>query len=478
MKMHKSSSHLKSSKLKVMPIVLLSALLVVCGVGIRMSTAQSQSEERELEDKIPKHLPIKIKIKKEKEKAFKDLKNEKWLRDFELEVTNIGDKPIYFLSLMFTMVEVRAPDGNEYGFSLNYGKSWDISLPPKPDDIPLKPGETYIFTVSQKLIKGWEKFIEEEKIPQPKKVSLHFQVLNFGDGTGFIRSDGVPVPTTPPGRARVDRCGQPSNKSDPKLPALEERLLALNYPFDQSSSDRLLAKSLPANFLSTDSSIPFSIMSNSQPDICCPGTSCSFLKPYFNPCYCEDSEQVDSPSCSDPFGTCGTTSPRTKRCWDDYFNVWLYCQESIFFPCTTATPTPTPTPTPSPVASPSPIPTPDCSGIPNAVPAGQPGSAPGTNCPLHYTQSGNCCIPDACPTPHPPLPSTPCDGEWKFIDLVPTCDWVCLPPLPVRGSRTPKSYGSQHCLELYLVTDYYISFDGGESWSYWYTAYDYVGSTC
>jgi hypothetical protein len=53
-------------------------------------TAATSSEERELDNTVPKHLPIKVQIKKEKEKAFKDLKNEKWVRDFELEITNTG----------------------------------------------------------------------------------------------------------------------------------------------------------------------------------------------------------------------------------------------------------------------------------------------------------------------------------------------------------------------------------------------------
>ena len=65
------------------------AVIFLVRVVLVPSIAQS-TEERELEDKIPKHLPIKVKIKKEKEKAFKDLKNEKWLRDFELEITNTG----------------------------------------------------------------------------------------------------------------------------------------------------------------------------------------------------------------------------------------------------------------------------------------------------------------------------------------------------------------------------------------------------
>src|SRR6184192_3807346 len=44
---------------------------------------QQTKAEREVEDKIPKHVPIKIKLKADKEKAFKDMDNENWQRDFE-----------------------------------------------------------------------------------------------------------------------------------------------------------------------------------------------------------------------------------------------------------------------------------------------------------------------------------------------------------------------------------------------------------
>src|SRR4028118_1708036 len=90
MNSHTNLSRLRN--LKVTMLVALVAFLALCAVGIVSSTAQSmQKEERELEDKIPKHLPLKIKVK--------NLNNEKWARDVEVEVTNTGDKPIYHLSL-------------------------------------------------------------------------------------------------------------------------------------------------------------------------------------------------------------------------------------------------------------------------------------------------------------------------------------------------------------------------------------------
>jgi hypothetical protein len=60
------------------------------------SVARAQGE-RVFDNAVPENAPFRIKIKKEKEKSFKDLKDENWVREFELEVTNTGDKPIYFL---------------------------------------------------------------------------------------------------------------------------------------------------------------------------------------------------------------------------------------------------------------------------------------------------------------------------------------------------------------------------------------------
>ena len=77
----------------------LAAALVLTVIGFlimasRLTSSNAAVQERIFENKIPAHIPIKIKIKKGKEESFKDLKNEKWLREFELEVTNTGDKPI------------------------------------------------------------------------------------------------------------------------------------------------------------------------------------------------------------------------------------------------------------------------------------------------------------------------------------------------------------------------------------------------
>jgi hypothetical protein len=193
-------------------LIFFASILLMKGM-VTPSVAQS-SEERELEDKIPKHLPIKVKIKKEKEKAFKDLKNEKWLRDLELEVTNIGNKPIYFLDFLVVMPGIKASTGNEIAFPLRYGRVelGSIENKAEPDDIPIKPGETYVFKAYDSNVLGWDNYKRNNNKPQPKKLTLNFRILSFGDGTGFWTTSGAPVPEPPNEKSSKGRC-----EPEPKL---------------------------------------------------------------------------------------------------------------------------------------------------------------------------------------------------------------------------------------------------------------------
>lgn len=191
--------------------VLLAAILALSGqtasatrglksVALKRTVAQ-EKEERELENTLPKHLPIRVKLKAEKEKAFKDLDNTDWARDFELEVKNTGTKPIYQLVLLLLLPETQIAGGRLL-FSLHYGRT-ELSVfkekleLAKPEDIPIQPGETYIFKIPQGQDAGWEDLVRAEGWPQPKRVVLKLEGLSFGDGTGFRWNEGIPWPQPP-----------------------------------------------------------------------------------------------------------------------------------------------------------------------------------------------------------------------------------------------------------------------------------------
>jgi hypothetical protein len=189
MRPHLTLSQLRNFKPKILAVVLLIAFLALCAVGFVSSTAQStQKQERELEDKIPKHLPIKVKVK--------NLNNEKWTRDVEVEVTNTGDKPIYYLRLSLFFGDVKMENGDYLGFTLKYGRPdlYLIENKATPEDVPIRPGETYIFKAPKSLANYWEGFRTKHKMAHPKKIGIEFHALNYGDGTGFHTLGGLPVP--------------------------------------------------------------------------------------------------------------------------------------------------------------------------------------------------------------------------------------------------------------------------------------------
>lgn len=174
-----------STSLKIF-FILIGGVCAVALVNFTISTtAQSSQAKRQLDDRVPAHLPIKIKIKKEKEEGFQDLNNEHWPRDFQVEVKNTGDRPIYALGLVWELTDVRAPDGNIYGATLNYGRSEFRTVPgetPKPEDVPINPGETHIFKLSKPRLEGLESWVKENHLIL-KSVMVWFNYLCFGDGT-------------------------------------------------------------------------------------------------------------------------------------------------------------------------------------------------------------------------------------------------------------------------------------------------------
>lgn len=174
----------------------LLAVVVFAGVLLNISistTAQSSQSKRQLDDRVPDHLPIKIKIKKEKQEGFHDLKNDHWAQDFVLEVKNTGNRPIYALSLAWMFEEVIMPNGSHYGSILRYGRSEFITNAeekPKPEDVPIQPGETHVFKLSSSSIESWESWAKDNRVPQPKKVMVFFDWISFGDGTGWESPNG------------------------------------------------------------------------------------------------------------------------------------------------------------------------------------------------------------------------------------------------------------------------------------------------
>ena len=164
------------------------------------SMPSQQTEKRELENRVPKHVPLKINLRPEKEATFTKLDNERWMRDLELDVKNTGDKPIYFLQFVLEMPDMTPAADRHTAFVMHYGRDKLIlfETPLTSEDAPIKPGETVVLRVDEMDVEAWQHFRQGPNglLPWqlPKKVILLFERLNFGDGTGFDGGDARPWP--------------------------------------------------------------------------------------------------------------------------------------------------------------------------------------------------------------------------------------------------------------------------------------------
>lgn len=252
---------------RIVLVFLFVVLVTISLINARQARSAQSLEERVLDNRVPSHLPIKVKLRKEKEKAVKDLKNEEWLRDFEIEVTNTGSKPIYVLHFSLTADGVTAPDGNNIGWVLHYGglELGDIVTKATEYDTPIKPGETYNFSLADSL-QDWLRFRRRENKEDPKRLILRFQILSFGDGTGFAGTTGEAWPPAQQ-KSSLDRCG-PEFRLTVSRPTKIDQVSWESQPA-VFSTENMPARFLLADFLSEPSAKSASLKSNPQSQACC-----------------------------------------------------------------------------------------------------------------------------------------------------------------------------------------------------------------
>lgn len=428
-----ASSHNPNALAKTLAATLVLSFVGVLLTASRVTPGSAALQERMFENKIPAHIPIKIKIKKEKEESFKDLNNEKWLREFELEVTNTGDKPIYFLYIIMG-TGVKVEDGLEMVYPLPYGRAelGDIVTKATSEDVPIKPGETIYLKVGE--VPLWEQGVREKRWPQSTKFTADFQSLSFGDGTGYFGTKPYP----PLERRQAVLKDKPRSATARAGPI--ERLTnkgtrsKISSMFKQSTF-------MSANFLSAESVIDVAY-STAQPVVTCQDAACTPVVPWTG-YVCYDNQNREScrlqnrPTPDSINGICRELERTTTECIAG--TILYLCQVIRVHECGFG-PAPTPTPTPKPSPQPCAYCTdPNANGPADCSNPSQPKCDPFA---FQYEQNG-CCYTQTCERAGiVPPPPTPCpDGYFRSSNQLrpfPLCDYMpCIPrPEPTPCSPT------------------------------------------
>jgi hypothetical protein len=175
----KSNSRLRI--LLVLSLQFLAAVILIKGL-ITFSRAQepeSASQGRKFKTKEFKDQPLEI-------VEVRNLQSKTWTSDLRIEVKNVSKKPIYFILAYLIFPDDKNVPSGVAGIPLTYGKdeNGDIGKGINLSDDHFNPSESYVFEIPEYLSRGLAK--RNEKYPESlKNMVLEFEIINFGDGTGF-----------------------------------------------------------------------------------------------------------------------------------------------------------------------------------------------------------------------------------------------------------------------------------------------------
>lgn len=117
--------------------------------------------------------------------AIRNVESETWYKDLQIEVKNIGTKPIYGI-LAYLEFPDHKPFNRDIGLVLFYGdpEYWDIAVLADLQDLHLDPGQTYAFTIPAKDARTLGR--KHERAPQEfKRLDFHFGVIASATAPDF-----------------------------------------------------------------------------------------------------------------------------------------------------------------------------------------------------------------------------------------------------------------------------------------------------
>lgn len=179
---------------KTLPALVAFALLVLASrelsaLNSKVLTSQAPSPEgRKVHIERQPQVPVSV-------TAIRNLQNENWLQDIEIEIKNNSTKSIYFLLMVLSFPDIpktTEADGMERGviIPLAYGRTELANRGQRAHsgDVPIKPGDKYIFKIAEHYQKGLESLLSRRQLPPSvtKRLLLRISSLRFDDGTGYV----------------------------------------------------------------------------------------------------------------------------------------------------------------------------------------------------------------------------------------------------------------------------------------------------
>ena len=173
--------HTLSVTLRLFLILTVGALSVFVVKGLYSAGATQAADpqsQRKIKTRDFKNMPVEL-------VEVRNLQSDTWYEDLEIELKNISNKRIYFLTAYLTFVDEKTSSG-ESGVRLSWGTAdnLDDRMIAVSESECVEPGHNLVLTIPKMYVKG----LRAKQRLRPhvtRNLRLWFEKTYFGDGTGF-----------------------------------------------------------------------------------------------------------------------------------------------------------------------------------------------------------------------------------------------------------------------------------------------------
>jgi hypothetical protein len=155
-----------------LPSIVLLAGLLIMGTYAQSSERSYKISQTEFPENVIKIVEV------------RNLNSEQFPEDFEVEIENISGQPIYAIHFMVAFLN------SPFGMDLSYGRHKMIELQEmaQEGDKAIPPGGRAVLVPQAAVGKGTREAIAAGRMTDhdTKNLKLIFQVVNFGDGSGYL----------------------------------------------------------------------------------------------------------------------------------------------------------------------------------------------------------------------------------------------------------------------------------------------------
>lgn len=181
---------MKSMRIRNQSLIVIRCLISILILWVLIGAAQDRIRQESLPQRTAEVAAINFPEDAIEIVSIKNLQSKDFPIGLEIEVRNKANKPLYYHDLVVFLLDARSEtNGKPYTLRLTFGNKRLVrnSEWANTGELAAQPGEVYVLKPFPKQAESLHTLLDRSNLvwAGTKRLHLHSQIINYGDGTGY-----------------------------------------------------------------------------------------------------------------------------------------------------------------------------------------------------------------------------------------------------------------------------------------------------